>query len=67
MLFENIIQPDVKVGEVIKVQFFDGGKVKELYGVLSKIDKKHFYLKETKDSKEEIRFNLKLDKIVKMN
>lgn len=67
MIFETINQPDVSVGELITIQYFNGREIGKISGVISKIDKKYVWIKETKESEKELRFNLKLDQMIKMN
>lgn len=68
MIFDTIIQPKVSINECVIVEVFDGKQIQKMYGFVSKIEKDYIWLKPTKDSDQEpIRFNLKLDKILKMN
>lgn len=63
MIFRNIIQPEIKIDEIVVIQLLNG---KSISGIVNKIDKKYVWIKPSKDA-EAIRFNLRLDQILKVN
>lgn len=65
MIFKTIVQPEVKVDELVLIYLMEG---KVLAGIVDKIDKKYIWLKSSKKEDAVIaKFNLKVNQIVKVN
>jgi len=65
MIVKTIVQPEVKVDELVLLYLSDG---KVVAGIVDKISKEHIWLRASKDTKSPVeKFNLKINQIVKPN
>ena len=63
MIFRNIIQPEIKVDEIVVAYLLDG---KSISGIVEKFNKKYIWIKPSKDA-ESVRLNLRINQILKVN